>query len=414
MKIIHTADWHLGQTLFGADRTREHLHFLEWLLSTVRNERPDVLLIAGDVFDSSNPSASAEHLLWNFLDQVTQENPAMRVILTSGNHDSGSRLQAPAGVMRRIGVQVRGRLEHDEKGRPMLEDLMIPVNAKGNPEDQAVILAMPFLHVDDYEQTERPMEGMKQLYRELIKEGERRFKGVPQILTAHFFAVGSSFSTPEKDDFVVVGGQNAMDASEFSSPVAYTALGHIHKAQTVGGKDNIRYCGSALPMSFTEKSYTHGVNLVEIDSEGQAHITQIAYEPLRQLLTIPSSGVADFDEVMEQINALPKAEKNDDKGVYPFIQVKVHVTKYDPTMLASIQEAVSKKRGQLCRVERVRPDGEVTAGQLGVSSPEDLQKLIPATIAREAFKNYYGNDMPDDIARLVADIKRECENGEEA
>ena len=92
MKIIHTADWHLGNNFHGHDRTNEHRHFLNWLLHTLDKQQPDALLIAGDVFDSSNPSAAAEELLFDFLLKATTLVPGLQVVITAGNHDSGSRL----------------------------------------------------------------------------------------------------------------------------------------------------------------------------------------------------------------------------------------------------------------------------------------------------------------------------------
>lgn len=94
MKILHTADWHLGQTFYEYDRREEHLHFLEWLKQQIRQHEIDVLLIAGDVFDSPNPSAESQRMYYRFLREVTSENPSLQIIIIAGNHDSAARLEA--------------------------------------------------------------------------------------------------------------------------------------------------------------------------------------------------------------------------------------------------------------------------------------------------------------------------------
>ena len=108
MKILHTADWHLGQTFYEYDRREEHLHFLEWLKQQIRQHEIDVLLIAGDVFDSPNPSAESQRMYYRFLREVTSENPSLQIIIIAGNHDSAARLEAPNPLLEDMNVTVRG------------------------------------------------------------------------------------------------------------------------------------------------------------------------------------------------------------------------------------------------------------------------------------------------------------------
>ena len=113
MKIIHTADWHLGNVFHGHSRQEEHAHFLAWLLNVVRQRRPDALILSGDIFDSPNPPASAERRLYDFLTDVTTAVEGLQVVITAGNHDSGQRLEAPAELLRRSNVYVRGIIRRD-------------------------------------------------------------------------------------------------------------------------------------------------------------------------------------------------------------------------------------------------------------------------------------------------------------
>ncbi len=409
MKILHTADWHLGQNFFCTDRVREHEHFLAWLLQTVRSQRPDALLISGDVFDTSNPPASAERLFWDFLDKLTAENPLMRVIVTSGNHDSANRLEAPASIYRRIGVQVRAHVKKDKDGKVDWEELCIPVSSIQNPEESVIVLAVPFLRSDDYEQTGNATESVRAFFDRLVKFASKRFPHIPCVMMAHIFAVGSKISSPEQDGYVVVGGENAVETADLSSKVSYVALGHIHRAQAVGGKDNIWYSGSALPMSFTEKNYKHGVNMVEISGDGTSSVSRIEYTPLRQLLTVPANGTAGFSEVMEMLSSFEKTEKGDDTECYPFVEVKVLEKTPDPSMVNAIQQEATGRKMHLCRIERVRPKHNNSVENVEVNTTEELQSLIPARIVREVYNNVYGEEMPDDMAQMVAEVKRACE-----
>ena len=108
MKLLHTADWHLGQTFFEYDRRDEHIRFLNWLREQLRELDIDVLLIAGDIFDSPNPSAESQRLYYTFLREVTQENPSLQIIIIAGNHDSAARLEAPNPLLEGMNVSVRG------------------------------------------------------------------------------------------------------------------------------------------------------------------------------------------------------------------------------------------------------------------------------------------------------------------
>ena len=146
MNIIHTADWHLGNTFHGYSRLEEHRHFLEWLLGVLRARRPDVLLVTGDVFDSANPSAAAERLYYNFLMQAVQAVKGLQVVITAGNHDSPGRLEATAEMLRAFNVYVRGYVHRDpETDEPDVESLLLPLSSRLSPEAQVVCFALPFL-----------------------------------------------------------------------------------------------------------------------------------------------------------------------------------------------------------------------------------------------------------------------------
>ena len=116
IRILHTADWHLGQTFFGYDRTGEHEVFLNWLAEEIRQKEIDALIIAGDVFDVSNPSAASQSMYYQFIYRVTVENPNLQIVIVAGNHDSAARLEAPLPLLQAMRTEVRGVVRKLEGG----------------------------------------------------------------------------------------------------------------------------------------------------------------------------------------------------------------------------------------------------------------------------------------------------------
>ncbi len=409
MKILHTADWHLGDSFHGFDRIEEHRHFLEWLARSVDEQQPDALLLSGDIFDTPNPSATAERLFYDALCRIATANKGMHILITAGNHDSSTRIEAPATMLRQLGIEVRGTVTRDENRRIDYDRLLIPITARTNPNDKAVVMAIPFLRPDDYEEGENASQGIRHFIAALQKKAISRYgNDMPLILMAHFYAVGSEIDATEHSERLVVGGQDCVNCAGLDNGIAYAALGHIHKAQHVAHQPNVCYSGSILPMSFSEKNYNHGINIVDID-HGNTRIERLAYEPLRRLVSIPEDGSANYEDVLKLIARLPKAHKAEANDDWPYIEVKVNELHPDPAMANGIAAAVEERQARLCRIVRVRPTGELAGDTAPIATPEDLRKLNPALLARTIYKNVYKEDMPDEIARLFAMAKRRAE-----
>ena len=150
IKILATSDWHLGNTFHGFDRQEEHADFLRWLLGAVGQKNPDALLVSGDIFDSSNPSAASQELYYSFLDTLTQRFPQLQTIIIAGNHDSAARLEAPRLMLERHRVYVRGLIRGQEEGNFLPDDLLLPVCSAAHPEERAWVLAVPYLRDGDF------------------------------------------------------------------------------------------------------------------------------------------------------------------------------------------------------------------------------------------------------------------------
>ena len=148
IRILHTADWHLGQTFFGYDRTKEHEAFLDWLLREIRKNEIDALIIAGDVFDVSNPSAASQRMYYEFIYRVTAENPGLQIVIVAGNHDSAARLEAPLPLLQEMRTDIKGIVRRRD-GEIDYGDLIVELKNRSG-EVEALCLAVPFLRQGDY------------------------------------------------------------------------------------------------------------------------------------------------------------------------------------------------------------------------------------------------------------------------
>ena len=254
MKIIHTADWHIGQTFFGYDRFQEHQYFLDWLTDQITTQQIDVLLISGDIFDVANPSAQAQRQFYRFLRRVTEQNPGLQIILIAGNHDSASRLETPIPLLEEMNIQIRGTVRKRADGTIDTEELIIELKDRSGKR-QGWCLAVPYLRQGDYPAVESEGDpyqaGVKAMYDKLVAcVEERRQKQEAIIAMGHLQAAGSQISEGDQSERLIIGGLEGIPSSVFPSQITYGALGHIHREQQIANRNEIRYAGSPLPMSF--------------------------------------------------------------------------------------------------------------------------------------------------------------------
>lgn len=253
MRILHTADWHLGKKLDQNDRLQEHQLFLNWLLATIEAKEIDALLIAGDIFDTGSPGNESLRMYYDFLVKLRQTCCRQAVII-GGNHDSISTLNAPKELLRALQVHVVGGLPDDPS-----EQIIALTHTEGGV--KAVVAAVPFLRDRDVRLSEagesaaeremRIREGIAGHYRKLLPLLNGYFeKNIPVLATGHLFAQGAAASDSEKE--IHVGSLGQVPASAFPKEFSYIALGHLHRPQIVGGLQHIRYSGSPIPLSFSE------------------------------------------------------------------------------------------------------------------------------------------------------------------
>lgn len=287
MKIIHTSDWHLGATLYGHDRLDDHREMLRQLTETVASEQPDAMLVSGDIFDNSSPSAAAERLLDSALMELADAGkPGMKIILTSGNHDSPSRHTTHSAVYSRLGIHTIGSagITADTDIADIADRFIIRVGEKG------AVIAVPYIN-------RRNMpEG---LFDGLIDFASREIRhSLPTVMMAHL-PVSRSVTTGHSDaDERFVGGCENVEIDSLGHGYDYLALGHIHCPQQWStGNAIARYCGTPLPISFDE-SYPHSVTIVELPAAGIIPtVTTVTLKPRRKLVTIGGPDGMDEEEL---------------------------------------------------------------------------------------------------------------------
>lgn len=276
MKILHTSDWHIGSTLYGRKRYDESEQFLHWLVETIKNHSVEALLVAGDIFDTSTPSNTAQELYYRFLNEVSKTT-CRHVIVTGGNHDSPSFLDAPKALLKAFNVHVVGSAAEREE-----DEVFILKDADNNPE--AIVCAVPFLRDREVRQSSegesyrdkenRLVEGIishyQKVYEEACKERNELGKSLPIIGMGHLFIAGSSIykrsgeTNGERD--LYVGSLGQVPADRLPS-FDYFALGHLHIPQKVAGSETIRYSGSPMAMNFDEIHQQKSVVIVDIHDQ---------------------------------------------------------------------------------------------------------------------------------------------------
>lgn len=269
MKILHTSDWHIGKTLCGRKRYEEFEAFLSWLAGTISNEEVDVLLVSGDVFDTSTPSNHSQELYYRFLCRVASSS-CHHVIVIAGNHDSPSFLNAPRELLRALNIHVIGSVTENYE-----DEVLLLNNREGIPE--LIVCAVPYLrdrdirvaeageNIDDKER--KLIDGIRTHYLKVceIAEQKRKMLGVriPVIATGHLFTAGGQTVDGDGVRELYAGSLIHVSAGIFPDCIDYLALGHLHVPQKVNNSDVMRYSGSPLPIGFGEANQDKSVCLIE-------------------------------------------------------------------------------------------------------------------------------------------------------
>lgn len=287
MRIIHTADWHLGQFFYSKSRAAEHQAFLDWLLRQIAEHQVDALIVAGDLFDTGSPPSYAREMFNRFV--VALQPSGCQLVVLAGNHDSVATLNESRELLACLNTRVI------TSATPGGEQQVLTLTQRdGSP--GALLCAIPYLRPRDILRSRAGQSGRdKQLsllqaieqhyqhcYRAAVAERERLDEPLPIVATGHLTTVGVTKSDAVRD--IYIGTLDAFPAQAFP-PADYIALGHIHRAQRIAGTEHIRYSGSPIPLSFDESGRDKSVWLLDFGRtlESVTALTIPAFQPMQML-----------------------------------------------------------------------------------------------------------------------------------
>lgn len=292
LKILHTSDWHIGKQLLKVDFNEDMELFFNWLINTISSENIEILLMSGDLFDQANPSQSAMMQYYQFLKRMIPLK--CKIIITGGNHDSPQVLNAPKELLHFLDIEVIGGAPEN------ISNLFIPIE-KNN--EKLVVAAIPFLRDKDVRKSapgesyedkmEQIKEGLKVYFEDVNKYYSENYSDFNYVVMAHLFAQGAQTSESERE--IQIGNQAGIEAAIFGDYPDYVALGHIHKPQIVG-LPHIRYSGSPISLSFSEKLDRKQVVILDIQN-GKLHTETLEIPIFRRLVTFEGT----LEEVKDQI-----------------------------------------------------------------------------------------------------------------
>lgn len=280
MRFLHTSDWHLGKNLCGASLLDDQAHALEQVLLAIRDTRPGALVIAGDIYDRSVPPKEAVRLLDGFLTQVVRDS-GVPVLIIAGNHDSPERLGF---------------------GSDFLKDQQLHVHGFWSVESEPLVLENAAFHLIPYADPamvrylladESLRTHQEALEAQLVRTRLRQPNGLRSVVVAHAFVTGGHASESELS--LSVGGTGEVDGRLFEA-FDYTALGHLHRPQDVGGKSHIHYAGSLLKYSASEAEHVKAMTLVELPERGPASTEPLPFSPRRDVRRLRGH----FQELLEE------------------------------------------------------------------------------------------------------------------
>ncbi len=405
MKFLHTADWHIGQLFHEYDRSYEHQQFLNWLVGILLTENIEVLLISGDIFDSSNPSAASVRMFYRFLNEATRAVPHLQIMITAGNHDSAARLEAPKPLLESSNVHIIGLVEKDAVGNIDYEKLLVKIHDASGA-IKAFCLAIPFLRMGDYpaivDCANPYTEGVAALYQEAFAYAQQySTEDQPIIAMGHLHTQQAEITDLDKTERLIMGGVECISASAFHSDIKYVALGHIHKAQKIGGKEHIRYCGSPLPMSFSEIHYIHQVIVFDLDQE-ISNLKAIEIPVFVPLQRIPHQHQP-LHEVIAQLEQLPELVGGMEN--LPYLQVRVLLDGPEPALRHKIETALAGKAVRLAKIDAQYPAAAAATPEL--ITAEKLNELQPIDVFGKAYQSRYQSEVPQEIMQLFQQVAQE-------
>ena len=412
MRILHTADWHLGCTLGqnNASRTQEHAAFLQWLLATIQEQGVEVLLVAGDIFDQTQPSAEAQALYYDFLAQASRLSGLRRVVITGGNHDSATRLDAPDGVLRALQVSVVGGYSRTDD----LARYLVPISGDDG-QVQVVVVAVPYVHawrlgLTDQSEPGALVKAFTELYSSLADAASERWPEAAMVATGHLTCAkekGLVDGHATDEDHVgkldapqeihMVGTIGALPPSIFDARYQYVALGHIHRGYPVE-RPRVWYSGTPVAVNFGEGASPRKVLLVDIESGALQQVTPVVVPCTRQVVEVRG----DEEKVKSALKALDLTGKQPALVSVILVSEQLALGRRD-AMVRFLEQQFSAEatRPVLSAWKDERRSAEVSAVSVP-RTPED--RPTPEGVFRRAWIAKHGAEPDAEIMRAFHSI----------
>ncbi len=390
LRILHTADWHLGKTLEGRSRLEEQAQFMDELVEIVEREKVDVILMAGDVFDTVNPPALAEQLFYEGISRLSN-NGKRPISIIAGNHDSPDRLLAAAPLAMKQGISIIGY------PTIQVQDIYVPTTS-----ETLKLAALP------YPSESRLAEVLSEVNDELALRNkyDERIKGMfdfmseqfspntVNIAMSHLYVQGGSSSDSERP--IEVGGAYTVAGTSLPKQAQYVALGHLHRPQMIKRAETIaRYSGSPLAYSFSEAGYTKSVSIIDVVPGKEAEVTEVYLSSGRPLVKWKATeGVAQVHHWLES-----------QKDQQAWIDLEIHVTN-----ALSIEE-IQRIRKAHAGIIHIRPIFEEELQQTEVAASTNLP-------IDELFKRFYerqtgGAKLEPELLQVFLELLNEGQSTEE-
>lgn len=396
MKILITADWHIGKKLHNEDLSEDLQLFFEWLLKTIKEASINYLLVAGDVFDHNNPSNESTKIYYSFLQRLSRLN--CKAIIIAGNHDSPSFIDVPRELLAAFDIQVFGMFP----GKDNVSKIFVPLkDDEGNT--VAVVAAIPFLQ-DRFIRQVGEGEGAKEIA-EKIKQGmqlvmaqigeavKMEYPNIPTIGMAHLHAQGAEMSEAERD--IQIGNQEGVPASHLEH-FDYLALGHIHTGQSVI-KGKIQYASSPISLGFSENKYHHKVVQLAIE-ESTIQETFITVPKNRSLYQLSGT----MDQIEIQIKSL-----HNKYSLPALLDIKIQEATFNPTIqdkLTALKTELAKQQNMKIVNTRIIFDDKAAQRFSTTFNPNELNELHPIKVVEELIPESTAENEKQQLIELFSQI----------
>ena len=407
MKLIHTSDWHIGQTLHQYSRDDEHKYFFNQLKNIILEEEPDVLIVSGDIFHSATPTVVSQKLYYHTLVELSRLHDDLQIIVVAGNHDSPSRLEAPRELWEAFNVTVIGGLDfYKEFNESELSydasKIQIPI--KRHDEIVGWVLAVPFINAGNYpplKENDTYSNRVLSFYFNLnnnLKQSVQFNENHSVVATGHFMMSGVNSNSYNK----MIGGLESVAKEDILSlnEIDYWALGHVHHPQFVG--ENMCYSGSPFALTFNE-IYPHSVTVVDIDNHNvDIKIREI--EPLIQVLDFPSKPNS-YDDALSVEEVLDNIEKVLDNECYVRLHVKSDLALSDVTN-AKIMDVFEERKAKYCGVQVYLPENKSDNSENLICTIDEFKAISPFELGCSVYKKKNNEDMPEEMKIM---FKKVCD-----